>query len=244
MKNNISKSNTRLNTENVGNGMQKTKSACYEYPSCKQPSNGFISFKKQSHTVEEEKQKPPIVEEKETQTTIVEIKNLVSEREKEIDKNIIEGICKIINKNYEEFTQYLKKPYSTNQSLLTAFALCSAATNNLRSIIDHYTESLSDENIGRVESYILSNNADAPLDVVTQSTLKEITEELIAVSMNVKDLWSKISDMLLTYQNEGDRSIVKTLLEQVINTYKASKTSCQDQDILIILQETVSKFAI
>jgi uncharacterized protein YutE (UPF0331/DUF86 family) len=215
MKNNISKSNTRLSTEIVGNGMQKTKSACYEDPSCNQPSNGFSSFKKPTQIMEEEKQKPPIVEKEKKQTTTVEIKNLVSEREKEIDKNIIEGICKIISKNYEEFTQYLKKPYSTNQSLLTSFALCSAATNNLRSIIDDYTESLSDENIGRVESYILSNNTEAPLDVITQITLKEITEELIEVSENVKDLWSKISDMLLTYQNEGDRSIVRTLLEHL-----------------------------
>lgn len=200
-----------------------------------------MSFKKQTLFPEEEKKNIPTVEEKK-QTTIVEIKNLVSEREKEIDKKIIEGICGIINKNYEEFTQYLKKPYSTNQSLLTSFALCSAATNNLRSIIDDYTESLSDENIGRVESYILSNNTDAPLDVVTQNTLQEITEELTAVNVSVKDLWSKISDMLLTYQNEGDRSIVKTLLEQVINTYKVSKPSCHDQAILIILQDTLSKF--
>lgn len=234
MKNNISKSNTRLNTEIVGNGMQKTESSCYEDSSCDKPNNGLIRFKKQT----------PIIEEEKKHTPIVEIKNLVSEREKEIDKNIIEGICKIISKNYEEFTQYLKKPYSTNQSLLTSFAICSAATNNLRSIIEYCTEGLSIEDVGRVESYILSNNQEAPLDVVTQSTLKEITEELIEVSGSVKDLWSKISDMLLTYQNEGDRSIVKNLLEQVINTYKASKPSCHDQAILIILQDTLSKFAI
>ena len=232
MKNNITRSNNRLNTEMVGNGMQKKKSPYSEDPNWNQPHIGLISFKKRNPVMEDEKKNTPIIE----------IKNLLSEREKEIDKNIIEGICKIAGRRYDQLTQDLKRPYSTNQSLFTSFALFSAVTNHLRRIIDDCTEGLSEENVDKIESYILASNSDTPPNIVNQSTVEEIKDTLIEMGSNINNLWSKISEMLLIYSNEGDRSIVKNLLEQAITAYKANKPSGYDQAVLIILQETLLRF--
>ncbi len=216
--------------------MSKKADSFYEDPSCEIYKNEIPLFlKKQEKILEKAEEGKEIEKPTPKKTTINPIYS-------QIEGAILKKIAEKLEQKYSDLVNWVL-PYNLHESMMLALIIYMSPTTNLNKIIIECFKTINYADIETVKQIIFQEeeNLEGKSNEFL-SNLAATKKALTKISKQAIDMWGIASEVLLEYKNSPEHILVVDIIKSNINLYTKSNNNIHDRDLLIAIENTLSKF--